>query len=108
MSNTKSYAMIALAVLLIAFSNVGCSGGGGGGGDGEGDNISSGPRSGIFVDNAVEGLQYETSTQSGITDVQGTFQYIEGETITFSIGASNFYNPFYQNITGFFAIKVLF
>ena len=27
--------------------------------------------------------------------------------ITFSIGGSNFYNPFYRNITGFFAIKVL-
>jgi len=27
--------------------------------------------------------------------------------VTFSIGASNFYNPFYRNITGFFAIKVL-
>jgi len=28
--------------------------------------------------------------------------------ITFSIGGGNFYNPFYQNITGFFAIKVRF
>lgn len=27
---------------------------------------------------------------------------------SFSIGASSFYNPFYQNITGFLAIKVLF
>ena len=27
--------------------------------------------------------------------------------ITISIGGSNFYNPFYQNITGFLAIKVL-
>ena len=27
--------------------------------------------------------------------------------ITFSVGGSNFYNPFYRNITGFFAIKVL-
>jgi hypothetical protein len=27
---------------------------------------------------------------------------------SFSIGGSNFYNPYYQNLTGFFALKILF
>lgn len=28
--------------------------------------------------------------------------------VSFSVGASNFYNPYYQNITGFIAVKILF
>lgn len=28
--------------------------------------------------------------------------------LSFSIGGSNFYNPYYQNITGFIAVKILF
>lgn len=43
-------------------------------------------RSGVFLDSAVTGLNYATDTQSGATDTAGTFNYIAGETITFSIG----------------------
>jgi len=43
---------------------------------------------GIFTDSAVEGLSFSTATQSGITDAAGTFMYIAGETITFSIGGT--------------------
>ncbi len=42
--------------------------------------------SGLFLDSAVQGLTYVTATQGGTTDSAGTFQYIPGETITFSIG----------------------
>jgi hypothetical protein len=42
---------------------------------------------GVFVDSAVEGLHYETATQSGTTDSLGEYFYLEGETVTFSIGA---------------------
>ena len=42
--------------------------------------------SGRFVDAAVEGLRFETPTQSGLTDGNGIFQYIAGETVSFFIG----------------------
>jgi hypothetical protein len=32
----------------------------------------------------------------------------EHDPFSFSLGGSNFYNPYYQNITGFAAVKVLF
>jgi hypothetical protein len=67
-----------VGLVLVCF---GCGGGGGGGGNG-----SPAANQGIFVDSAVGGLQYETPTQLGITNLQGTFHYQEGETITFSIG----------------------
>lgn len=35
---------------------------------------------------AVAGLAYTTPTRSGVTDWAGTFQYVEGETVTFAIG----------------------
>jgi hypothetical protein len=41
---------------------------------------------GVFIDSAVEGLQYETSTQSGTTNSLGEYDYLAGETVTFSIG----------------------
>jgi len=34
----------------------------------------------------VEGLDYRTATQSGVTGAGGIFRYVEGETITFSMG----------------------
>jgi hypothetical protein len=42
--------------------------------------------SGRFIDSAVEGLRFETPTQSGLTDVNGTFKYINGEAVSFFIG----------------------
>ncbi len=41
---------------------------------------------GVFLDSAVNGMQYQTATQSGTTDSNGTFNYIAGETVTFHIG----------------------
>lgn len=43
-------------------------------------------QTGRFVDSAVAGLQYATESQNGITDPDGVFNYIAGESITFSIG----------------------
>ena len=42
--------------------------------------------SGSFLDSAVEGLHYETATQSGTTDMDGMFTYLNGEVIRFLIG----------------------
>lgn len=41
---------------------------------------------GRFVDSAVSGLRYETASQSGITDSDGSFDYLPNETVTFSLG----------------------
>lgn len=45
-------------------------------------------REGVFVDSPVAGLRYETPTQSGVTDEDGTFFYEDGQTIQFFLGAS--------------------
>lgn len=41
---------------------------------------------GIFIDAPVEGIRFETTTQSGLTNVSGTFNYLPGETVSFYIG----------------------
>jgi len=41
---------------------------------------------GVFMNGAVEGVRYQTPTQSGLTDASGEFHYRSGETITFSLG----------------------
>ncbi|HSP11965.1 MAG TPA: hypothetical protein VLO29_05505 [Salegentibacter sp.] len=41
---------------------------------------------GVFLDSEVEGLTYTTPTQSGITNSEGEFKYVEGEEILFSVG----------------------
>lgn len=63
----------------------------GGGGDGDGDDNTGedGPTvlTGQFVDSPVSGIRYETATQSGITDSNGQFEYLEDETVSLYIGA---------------------
>lgn len=49
-------------------------------------------QTGTFVDAPVQGLHYITATQDGYTDENGTFQYIEGETIEFKLGNLSFGN----------------
>jgi para-nitrobenzyl esterase len=44
------------------------------------------PSTGVFLDDAVEGLQYETDTLQGTTNSQGEFLYHQGETVRFHIG----------------------
>lgn len=43
-------------------------------------------RSGVFVDSPVKGLEYRTDTLTGLTETDGTFRYLEGETVAFYIG----------------------
>lgn len=73
-----------LCLFFCLFLLSACGGGGGAGGKVE----SSEERrsSGIFVDSVVEGLSYTSVSFSGLTDANGVFRYVEGETITFSIG----------------------
>ena len=52
-----------------------------------GDNGSSPTQTntGVFLDSAVEGINYSTGTVSGTTDTKGEFEYNDGETVTFSL-----------------------
>ncbi|MDM8518089.1 serine hydrolase domain-containing protein [Desulfobacterales bacterium HSG16] len=43
-------------------------------------------RQGVFLDSAVQGLEYESGDQFGITDEHGTFSYEVGKKVTFRIG----------------------
>lgn len=43
------------------------------------------PLIGVFIDSPVEGLDYSTPTQSGSTDANGYFKYLDGENVTFSL-----------------------
>ena len=41
---------------------------------------------GTFVDSAVINIAYKTATQEGVTNEDGEYNYVEGETVTFFIG----------------------
>lgn len=89
---------IRITLLLLLLASLTACGGGGGGGSGDttgnsgsSSGSSSGSNSpmilsGILVDSLVQGVNYTTATESGTTDAQGTFNYLSGEDITFSIG----------------------
>lgn len=64
--------------IVTAFILSGCGGGGSSG--------SSGVSTATFIDSPVEGLEFESATQHGVTDTNGNFIYKEGETVTFHIG----------------------
>ena len=66
-------------VLSIGFS--GCGGGGG-----SSSSTTNGTLTGTFIDAPVKGLSYSTATQSGTTDINGSYKYKSGETVTFKIG----------------------
>ena len=54
---------------------------------------STGPevKQGVFIDAAVEGLSYtSTSGLSGTTDASGTFKYVAGDKVSFSLGGVAF------------------
>jgi hypothetical protein len=77
---------------LIAISFVACSSNSSSNSDGNNsddnksdDNVSI-EKSGIFLDSAIKGMSYSTTTKKAVTDEEGTFIYINDENITFKIG----------------------
>jgi len=76
--------MILTTTLLAA-----CNGGGGDGGDKKDEKDKSPDTlTGIFIDSPVAGLKYKTKTQSGLTNEFGEFEYVDGESVTFSLGGT--------------------
>ena len=80
----RHYVLGLLTMLCsLTLVTVGCGGGGGSGGAGAGGPALA---NGVFVDSPVEGMDFETGSESGLTGLSGRFNYREGEIITFSIG----------------------
>ena len=76
---TKLTSLFFLFMLIFLF--YGC------GGNGSSSSASSDSfLQGTFLDSPVAGLSYEIETHSGTTDQNGTFFYLEGETIRFILG----------------------
>lgn len=83
--------------LLFLYALTGCGGGGGGSSSSSTNPPAGNPPApqptvftGIYIDSAVEGLNYRTASQTGMTNSQGEFSYQSGETIIFSIGDIDF------------------
>ncbi len=73
--------VLILGIVCMGFAVMaGCGGGGDSGA------APAVVKEGVFVDSAVEGLTYATTSQTGLTDALGTFRYQEGEMVLFSVG----------------------
>ena len=91
--------LLSLHCCLILLALAACGGGGGGGGGagvgsgGAAVNAASvsGLSTGRLIDSSVEGVTYTVTTKdgqtiTGVTDASGTFKYVDGEKVIFSIG----------------------
>jgi hypothetical protein len=81
-----NYVLRTAGLALVGLSALGLSGCGGGSSDGDSVSSDSATSTGAFVDSAVSGVSYKTATQSGVTDADGHYDYLQGETVTFSMG----------------------
>lgn len=81
--------------IITAISLTACGGGSGS----EPNNVTPTPTpivipatiyTGIFIDSAVENLQFKTANESGYTNAKGEFSYQLNEKVTFSIGDIEF------------------
>ena len=76
----------AIAIFLTLLFVVACGGGGGGGGVGEGSSVQVGQ----FIDDPVSGLTYKCTggetTNTGVTNDRGEFNYSSNQNCIFSIG----------------------
>ena len=87
---------VSLITATLIFSGCGSSD------DSSSDQSTVSTETGTFVDAPVQGLFYQTATQSGFTDANGTFKYVTGETVEFKLGnlslgkstASDFITPY--------------
>lgn len=82
-----------LLLLATAFLALASCGGGGGSdnstGPGDPGGPDTSPFSGVLVDSAVENISYRSSPSglNGVTDSDGTFLYMPGDNVIFSVGS---------------------
>lgn len=70
---------------LTATSLIACGGGGSSSSDSP-SNPEPTRNTGVFIDSAVSNIDYRTETIEGTTSESGEFEYMTGETVTFSLG----------------------
>ncbi len=77
---------------ITAISLLAACGGGGGSTDSDGGSTGKSQETeiGVFLDSSVINMDYQTETLSGATNSSGQYEYIPGETVTFSIGDLTF------------------
>lgn len=82
-----------LIASLLSLGLIACGGGGGGRSNTltEIPEVETQTLTGTFIDAPVQGLKFQTESQSGITNEAGEFIYQAGETISFSIGGTSFF-----------------
>ncbi|WP_339648296.1 alpha/beta fold hydrolase [Halopseudomonas pelagia] len=81
---SRAWRLAGLPLLgLVAAMSGGCFSGSG---SGSGSDDSSDVLQGTFVDSPVVGLRYESSSLEGETSASGSFQYRQGETVSFHLG----------------------
>jgi hypothetical protein len=80
--NISDYSRQGLGLLGLLLLN-GCGGGSGGSSDEE-------VLTGRFLDSACAGLTYYTESRSGVTNANGEFTYLAGETVVFGLGDLEF------------------
>ncbi|RJX68807.1 hypothetical protein DZ860_16280 [Vibrio sinensis] len=74
---------ISLIAVSVALALSGC-------GSDDSNSSTATPVTGKFIDNAVEGMFYTTTSgKSGLTGSEGEYQAMSGDTITFYIGGKN-------------------
>jgi len=76
--NHKKLLSLCTSVIMLSA----CSGGG----DSGPPQSSVTPSIGVFNDSLVAGLHYETPTYTGTTNSAGEYEYLPGESVTFSVG----------------------
>lgn len=74
----KSIAIISSVVATLLM--VGCGGGS------SGSTTTAATSTATFIDSYVTGLEFDTSTESNVTDTNGNFRFKDGESVTFHIG----------------------
>jgi hypothetical protein len=84
--NKKAFTATNLFILILALN--GCNNGGSSSSGNDNPNTDSEPETaqGVFLDSAVEGLDYTSGSTSGTTNATGQFTYEVGNPVTFSIG----------------------
>jgi hypothetical protein len=75
-----------ISITVISVALAACGGGGGDPQSKQPDPIQKTTHTGVFIDSAVAGVAYVTETKSGMTNVAGEYEYLEGESVSFYIG----------------------
>ncbi|NOS81443.1 MAG: hypothetical protein HOP32_07680 [Nitrospira sp.] len=111
-SRTGSRLMQFMYALPLVFAIAACSSGGGDGGGG-GTTPAASPSVGVFIDSPVQGLGYNSTPSglSGLTNANGQYNYLPGDTVTFnlygqSIGAAVTAGPIVTALSVFNATSI--